>query len=207
MVGQISLWNAAEQYIEGVVERMRVVQIFDALNACSCVWSVAHVFHPKESLAALNVAKGGIRRILTSEFLAVIKGLRWKEHVRWFWQEKAKGTRSDVKISAEQRPPDTVWRIPCSRLSNNFAYAIEGAYRYLVKDRMERAGMCWVLDSVQSMLSLWSISLSDLWDEITRFRIETKTCVGNLFLLQRKPTRVWLLLHRTNGVSVSPDEE
>ena len=53
---------------------------------------------------------------------------------------------------------------------------IEGACRYLVKDRMERTGMRWVLDGAHSMLALRSIYLSGLWDEFTRFRIE-KECL------------------------------
>ena len=48
---------------------------------------------------------------------------------------------------------------------------IEGACRYVVKDRMERTGMRWVLNGAHSMLQLRSVHASGLWDEFTPFRI------------------------------------
>ncbi len=48
---------------------------------------------------------------------------------------------------------------------------IEGACRYVVKDRMERTGMRWVLNGAHSMLELRSVHASGLWDEFTAFRI------------------------------------
>ena len=49
---------------------------------------------------------------------------------------------------------------------------IEGACRHLVKDRLERAGMRWILPGAQSMLHLRSVQLSGLWDEFTGYRIK-----------------------------------
>ena len=49
---------------------------------------------------------------------------------------------------------------------------IEGACRHLVKDRLERAGMRWLLEGAQSMLDLRSVHLSGLWDEFTAYRIK-----------------------------------
>jgi hypothetical protein len=52
---------------------------------------------------------------------------------------------------------------------------IEGACRHLVKDRLERAGMRWILEGAQSMLHLRSVHLSGLWDEFTAYRIKRET--------------------------------
>jgi hypothetical protein len=49
---------------------------------------------------------------------------------------------------------------------------IEGACRHVVKDRMERSGMRWILDGAQAMLGLRCIHLSGSWDEFIRFRIK-----------------------------------
>ncbi len=49
---------------------------------------------------------------------------------------------------------------------------IEGACRHLVKDRLERAGMQWVLQGAQAMLDLRSIHFGKQWDEFQVFRIE-----------------------------------
>jgi hypothetical protein len=48
---------------------------------------------------------------------------------------------------------------------------IEGACRHVVKDRMERSGMRWVLQGAHAMLGLRSIQASGLWEDFMRFRI------------------------------------
>jgi hypothetical protein len=52
---------------------------------------------------------------------------------------------------------------------------IEGACRHVVKDRMERSGMRWILNGVQAMLGLRCIHLSGSWEAFTRFRIKRET--------------------------------
>jgi hypothetical protein len=49
---------------------------------------------------------------------------------------------------------------------------IEGACRHVVKDRMERSGMRWVLPGAHAMLGLRCIHLSGLWEEFMRFHID-----------------------------------
>ena len=49
---------------------------------------------------------------------------------------------------------------------------IEGACRHLVKDRLERSGMQWVLQGAQAMLDLRSIHIGNQWDEFQAFRIK-----------------------------------
>jgi len=48
---------------------------------------------------------------------------------------------------------------------------IEGACRYVVKDRMERTGMRWVLSGAEAMLNLRCIALNGVWDEFMKFHI------------------------------------
>ncbi len=171
MDGQKSLWTAAEQYIEGAVNGIKVVPILDLLHAALYVWAAAHLFHPKKSPEAFDFAKDRIARILDGEVLGVVRGLRWKGTYAGFGKKKQKELEAI-----------------CGYLENNAhrmryneylaagypiaSGVIEGACRYLVKDRMERTGMRWVLDGAHSMLALRSVSLSGLWDEFTRFRIE-----------------------------------
>ena len=61
---------------------------------------------------------------------------------------------------------------------------IEGACRHLVKDRMERAGMRWVLSGAQPMINLRSIPISGLWDEFIAYRIQKETPIS-LFTIYR----------------------
>lgn len=101
----------------------------------------------------------------------MVRGLRWKATNKGLSKTKRKELE---KI--------------CTYLENNaermkyneylaFGYpiasgVIKGACRYLVKDRMERTGMRWILNGAQSMLALRSVYLSGLWKEFTQFRIK-----------------------------------
>lgn len=48
---------------------------------------------------------------------------------------------------------------------------IEGACRHLVKDRMERSGMCWTLEGARSMLNVRAAFQSSYWDQFPSNRI------------------------------------
>ncbi len=169
MDGQKSLWTAAEQYIEGAVNGIKVVPILDLLHAA--VWAAAHLFYPKNSPEAFDFAKDRIGRILNGEVLGVVRGLRWKGTHAGFGKKKQKdleGICGYLENNAHRMRYDEY-------LAAGYPIAsgvIEGACRYLVKDRMERTGMRWVLNGAHSMLALRSVCLSGLWDEFARFRIE-----------------------------------
>ena len=49
--------------------------------------------------------------------------------------------------------------------------AIEGACRYLVKDRMDRTGACWSLDGAEAVLRLRAVRASGDFDEYWRFHL------------------------------------
>lgn len=48
---------------------------------------------------------------------------------------------------------------------------IEGAYRHLVKERMERSGMRWTLEGARCMLNVRAAFQSDHWDTFLKQRI------------------------------------
>jgi hypothetical protein len=52
---------------------------------------------------------------------------------------------------------------------------IEGACRCVVKDRMERSGMRWIISGARAMLDMRCIYLSGLWEEFTAFRIQRES--------------------------------
>ena len=49
---------------------------------------------------------------------------------------------------------------------------IEGACRYVVKDRMERAGMRWTVEGAQAMLALRTTHINGQWKEFQKYRIQ-----------------------------------
>jgi hypothetical protein len=170
MDGQESLWNGLHEYFPDV----NIIEILDLLHVCLYVWNAAHLFYEKKSHAASRFAKQTLLRLLRGEVEGVIRGLRWK------------GTHK--KLSKKRRKE--LERI-CGYFENNrhrMAYheylqagypiasgVIEGACRHVVKDRMERSGMRWILDGAQAMLGLRCIHLSGSWEAFTRFRIKRET--------------------------------
>ena len=52
---------------------------------------------------------------------------------------------------------------------------IEGACRHFIKDRMERSGMRWTIESAQAMLEMRSTYLNGDWDDFMQYRIAQET--------------------------------
>ena len=172
MDGQESLWKAGGVYLpEALAE---VTEILDLLHALGYLWEAAPLFHPNDSAAARTFVKAQARRMLHGEIAAVIHALRWL------------GTHH--KLKGKRR--ETLERI-CGYFHNNahrMAYdvylehgfpiasgVIEGACRCVVKDRMERSGMRWVMSGARAMLDLRCIYLSGLWEEFMTFRIQRES--------------------------------
>lgn len=165
MDGQISLWIAGKQYASE-----NVIQVLDVIHAATYVWDAAHIFHPKNSKNAEEFARERLLKILKGEVDSVVRGLRWM------------GTHQNLSKNKSRKLGSicTYFRNNAHRmcydeyLKKGYPIAsgvIEGACRHVVKDRMERTGMRWVLNGAHSMLELRSIYASGLWDEFTTFRI------------------------------------
>jgi hypothetical protein len=172
MDGQDSLWKAGRDYLPE--ELAEVTEILDLLHALGYLWEAAHLFHATGSDTARDFVKAQVLRILHGEIAAVIRSLRWL------------GTHH--KLQGKRR--EALQRI-CGYFQNNahrMAYdvyleyglpiasgVIEGACRCVVKDRMERSGMRWVMTGARAMLDMRCIYLSGLWDEFTAFRIDRES--------------------------------
>ena len=172
MDGQESQWKAGWEYLpQGAAE---VTDILDLLHATGYLWEGAHLFHSKGGDAARDFVKQQARRMLHGNIGAVIHSLRWH------------GTHGNLK----GKRLETLERI-CGYFSNNahrmahdvylehgFPIAsgvIEWACRCVVKDRMERSGMRWVMSGARAMLGMRCIYLSDLWEEFMDFRIRRES--------------------------------
>lgn len=169
MDGQESFWDAAQYYLPE-----QAIPILDLLHVTPRLWNAAYLFHPKGSAAAAQFVRQRVLRILQGESPSVIRGLR---HMA-----TSSGLRGRKRKQLEKI---------CQYLKNNLhrmrydeyleagypiaTGVIEGACRHLVKDRMERAGMQWVLEGAQGMLDLRSIHLGEQWDEFTAYRIRKET--------------------------------
>jgi hypothetical protein len=167
MDGQESLWNAGWEFLPD----LELIEILDLLHAISYLWEAAHLFHPKTSRAASRFVKEQLQRMLNGRIATVIRSLRWQAT-----HDQLKGKRRDDLDRICNYFANNSHRMAYDRyLAQGFPIAsgvIEGACRCLVKDRMERSGMRWVLNGAQAMLGLRSIHLSGLWEEFTQFRIQ-----------------------------------
>ena len=172
MDGQQSLWDAGLQYLPQNTEA--VTDILDLLHATGYLWEAAHLFHPKGSEAARRFAKEQIRRILHGEVNAVIHSLRWQgtyHKLKGKRLETLEGICGYLRNNAHRMAYDVY-------LEHGFPIAsgvIEGACRCVVKDRMERSGMRWVMSGARAMLNMRCIYLSDLWEQFTKFRIRRES--------------------------------
>jgi len=167
MDGQETLWDAGWEFLPD----LELIEILDLLHAIAYLWEAAHLFHPKASRAASRLVKKQLQHMLNGRIATIIRSLRWQAT-----RHQLKGKHRDDLERICNYFANNSHRMAYDRyLAQGFPIAsgvIEGACRCVVKDRMERSGMRWVLNGAQAMLGLRSIHLSGLWEEFTQFRIQ-----------------------------------
>ena len=165
--GQRSLQTDRAKYLDvpGVVE------ILDFMHVIPRIWEAAYLFHREGSTEAEKFVRPRVLRILHGQTAGVIKGLR--------------RLGSTHKLSSPKlKILETICRFLKQNLSRmryddylaaGFPIAsgvIEGACRYVIKDRMERSGMRWTVAGAQAMLDLRTTWINGSWQEFQTFRIE-----------------------------------
>ena len=165
MDGQEALWNAGLKHLP---ETRKVTEILDLIHVASYLWKAANLFHPQDSSAASAFVKERMGHLLHGKVNAVIRGLRWMGT-----HHKLTGKRAETLATVCRYFANNSHRMAYNDyLADGFPIAsgvIEGACRHVVKDRMERSGMRWVLDGAHSMLSLRCIALSGFWDDFMQY--------------------------------------
>jgi hypothetical protein len=172
MDGQDSLWKAGWDYLPE--ELADVTEILDLLHALASLWEAAHLFHPNGSDAARAFVKEQACRLLHGEVAAVIHSLRWLGTHHKLMGKRRK-TLERICGYFHNNAPRMAYDV---YLEHGFPIAsgvIEGACRCVVKDRMERSGMRWVMSGARAMLDMRCIYLSNLWEEFTAFRIQRES--------------------------------
>lgn len=168
MDGQVSLWNAADRYLESAPAE-RTIDILDILHVSQYVWRAAKaIYASKEQREAF--ARDRLLRILHGEVSGVISGLRQiatKHSLRGKARTEVETVCRYFGNNAHRMKYDEYLRAGYPIASG----VIEGACRHFVKDRMERSGMRWRLAGAQAMLDVRAIYLSTYWDEFHRSRI------------------------------------
>ncbi len=165
MDGQVSLWEAASTHLPD-----DAIEILDLLHVTPRLWRAAYLFHPEGSAGAAQFVRQRVERILQGRVRSVVTGMRRMATVSGLKGRKRKQLER-ICHYFENNQHRMKYH---DYLAAGYPIAtgvIEGACRHLVKDRLERAGMQWVLEGAQAMLDLRSIHLGDQWNEFQAFRI------------------------------------
>jgi hypothetical protein len=167
MDGQRSLWGVLDAFIPD--EKM--VEILDLLHVAPRLWEAAHLFHAEGSVEAVKFVRERMLRVLRGEAGYVIGGLRQMGTKRGLKSSKGKKLQAICNYLEKNLP-----RMRYDEyLTAGYPIAsgvIEGACRYVVKDRMERAGMRWTVAGAQAMLDLRTTYVNGQWHDFQAYRIK-----------------------------------
>lgn len=164
--GQHSLQTDRAKYLD-VPD---VVEILELLHVVPRIWEAAYLFHPEGSDAAADFVRPRLLRILQGQASGVIKGLRRMGCTHRLPSAK-RNTLETICRFLEQNLARMRYD---EYLAAGFPIAsgvIEGACRYVIKDRMERSGMRWTVRGAQAMLDLRVTWINGNWHEFQTFRI------------------------------------
>jgi hypothetical protein len=170
MDGQKSLWEVGRD----VLPQANSVEILDLLHATPRIWDAAHLFYPRDSEQALAFVHERVLRLLHGEVRTVVAGLRQRGTKR-----KLRGKKREklAKLCGylQNNAPRMRYEVYLAAGYPIASGVIEGACRHFVKDRMERSGMRWTLESAQAMLDVRSTYLNGDWDTFMPYRIDQET--------------------------------
>jgi len=148
-----------------------MVWILDILHVSEKLWKAAYLFHREGSDEARDFVRERLLRILQGEAGYVIGGLRQMGTKRGLKGPKLKNLDAICNYLERNR-----FRMHYNAyLAAGYPIAsgvIEGACRYFIKDRMERAGMRWTVPGAQAMLDLRSTYLNGQWEEFQAYHID-----------------------------------
>jgi hypothetical protein len=168
MDGEESLWRELEVFQEGV-ER---VEILDLLHVTPRLWDAARMFCTSDAQAEQFVRER-VTKVLHGDVQGVVRGLRQMASRRGM-KGKARAKLERICGYLEKNRHRMHYD---EYLAAGYPIAsgvIEGACRHIVKDRMERTGMNWIIEGAQPMLDLRCVFLSEQWDEFMQFYITTQ---------------------------------
>ncbi len=170
MDGQHSLWSDARVALKG----HQTVEILDLLHATSALWTIVHQFYQSGSDQALAAMQLFTHQLLNGQVRALLKKLSTLADANGLRKSKRRAFTKAWNYLHNHRNRMRYHRY----LAAGYPIAsgvIEGACRHVVKDRMERSGMRWVLDSAQAMLDLRCVVVNEQWDDFLQFRIARET--------------------------------
>jgi len=165
MDGERNLWKLQEEWFP------RAVAILDLFHAMKRLWEVAGCFHQEQSLEEGEFVTHYLRMLLQGKVGYVLRRFRQLVQAPDLSKSQKKTIRS--AITYYENNQDHMRYDEYLTAGYPIASGVaEGTCKYLVKDRMERAGMRWEIEGAQAMLSLRAIYLNGLWEQFLTYRID-----------------------------------
>lgn len=185
MDGEESLWNEIDVF----QENDKRIEILDLLHVTPRLWKAAHLFCCSEK-ERIQFVRQRVLSVLQGQIGSVIRGLR-----RMATQRLSKESQASIETICQYFENNRHRMRYDQYLAQGYPIAsgvIEGACRHVVKDRMERTGMNWVVFGAKAMLELRSIYLSNNWDDFvdSYYTTETKRLHPHRDLLNELPWQV-----------------
>lgn len=147
---------------------LTITIIVDFIHVAGYVWKAAHAFNPKGSKEAEDWVRERLLEILRGRSSHVAAGMRRSATL----QKLPEKDRQPVDDCADYLVKYRAFLHYDEYLAAGLPIAtgvIEGACRYLVKDRMEITGAVWGLASAEAVLKLRALHASEHFDEYWAF--------------------------------------
>jgi hypothetical protein len=138
--------------------------VLDIIHVIEYLWKASRCFYGEASREGEAWVSEQLYRILQSETQTVVRGLRRKVAHAGLDEEKRGVVGGAIKYLTEHEPYMDYGQY----LRRGYPIStgvIEGACRYLVKDRMDITGARWTLSTAEAVLKLRSVYASDDFDE------------------------------------------
>ena len=142
MDGERALWKMLMTFLTGII------CILDIFHVLERVWQAAHCFYPEGSDEAREFVNQRLKRILEGQVGRVIGGLKQMATKQNLRGAKLKQLNSAIGYLHNNRRFMKYNEYLAAGYPIGSGVA-EGACRHLVKDRMERTGMRWVVPSTR----------------------------------------------------------
>jgi len=168
MDGEESLWRELEIF----QDHLDRVEILDLLHVTPRLWDAARLFCDSNTHAE-HYVRERVTKILCGDSPGVVRGMRQMASRRGL-SGKAKEKVDKICNYFEKNHHRMRYD---QYLAAGYPIAsgvIEGACRHVVKDRMERTGMNWIIEGAQPMLDLRCVFLSGQWDEFMESYINSQ---------------------------------
>jgi hypothetical protein len=163
--------------------KIKLTIILDIIHVIEYLWKAAFVFSSPSSKQTEDWVSLRLLHILEGKSSLVAAGIRRSATLRQFKPEQ----RLSVDKCANYLLNNSDYLKYHDYLAFGFPIAtgvIEGACRYLIKDRMDITGARWSLQGAEAVLRLRSLHVSGDWNDYWRFHLQQEHQRHHLALYQ-----------------------